>query len=324
MLVYSIRTFRENSHMPGFNNRYRRNFRKRGNRGIFRRKPAARLRRKLRRRPTAVQALSLKNARAIRKLSAIATQKSTWQLAHLSSNVYQPYQLTQIIYPAAWQAVFNSDKRTNATDLPARAANVAFKGSSIVIRAVVQIESQTTFSPISCCYIVFRPRKNIARQFETNTVNGTQMQEGVHFTRVDMGLVNGKALWQFNTDILDILYIKNFMVSEYVGEGTTGLATSDSKSVPYVGNVSDATNNIYAKIPYTKMIKTDNSFNAAGVDREKSWTMLRDTDIASEDKVYCCLFNNAPGIIVDPPEDQKLFWTQNVMFHGRTLAAQVG
>lgn len=315
--------------MPGFNSRYRRNFRRRGNRGLFRgkgrRKPAARVKASLKRQPSAVQALALKNAKLIKKMSAIVTQKSTWQLSHLSSNVVEPYQSTQIIFPAAWTGVFNSDKRTNASSAAAPVQNVAWKGNRIVIRAVVQIENQTQYVPISCCYVVYKPKKNIARQFETNTVNGTKMQEGVHYTSVSTGLVNGEAMWQFNTEILDILYIKHFMVSEYAGEGTHGIAASSGNAVPFVGNVKDANRKLYVTIPYRKLIKTDNSFNdgTLGQDREKSWTQLRDTDIASEDKIYCALFNNAPGLIVAPPEHQNLFWSQNVMFHGRAMAAQV-
>jgi hypothetical protein len=139
---------------------------------------------------------------------------------------------------------------------------------------------------------------------------------------VTTGIVNGKALWMFNTDILDILYIKHFMISEYVSEGGAGQAHSSDNSIPFVGNTKDANRNIYATIPYKKLLRTDNSYNDAtqAQDREKSWTDLNDNDIASEDKIYTALFNNAPGIQVAPPEDQKIYWTQNVMFHGTTAS----
>ena len=312
--------------MPGWNRNARRRRGRHNNRkGNRKKKPSSRVRASLSRKPSALQALALKNAKMIKKLNQLATMRSTWQLTHLSSNVYEPFQSTQIIFPQAWTGVFNSDKRTNAGDAPARVRNVAWKGSYIDIRAVVQIEAQTQYVPISCCYLVYRPHKSIARQFESNTVNGSKLQEGVHYTAVSTGLINGTAMWHFNTEILDILYIKNFMVSEYAGEGTAGVATSDSHAVPFVGNIKDANRRIYCRIPYKKLIKTDNSFNDgnAAADREKSWTQLHDTDIAAEDKIYCCLFNNAPGIQVTPPEDQKLFWSQNVMFHGRSMSAPV-
>ena len=303
---------------------YRRNrrTRRRGdNRRNRRKKPAARVRANLTRKPSALQALALKNSRAIQKLQKVTTMKSLWMLPHSSDTVTEPYAYTQLIFPSAWQPVFNSDLRTNASDTFQVQKNLAWRGSHIKIHALVQIESQTMYVPISCCYVVFRPKKFCARQFDTNTENGSKLQDGVHFTQVTTGIVNGKAMWMFNTDILDILYIKHFMVSEYIGEGTTGLAAHEG-AAPFTGNVKDANHNIYATIPYKKLLRTDNSYNDAtqAQDREKSWTDLNDNDIASEDKIYCCLFNNAPGIVVAPPENQKLYWSQNVMFHGTTAS----
>lgn len=303
--------------MPGNRRSYRsrRGRGRRNNRG----KPSTRVRNSLTRKPSALQALALKNNRMIKKLQKVTTMKSLWMLPHASDNVTEPYAYTQLIFPSAWQPVFNSDLRTNASDTFQVQKNLAWRGSHIKIHALIQIESQTMFVPISCCYIVFRPKKFCARQFVTNTQNGNKLQEGVHFTQVTTGIVNGKANWMFNTDILDILYIKHFMISEYSGEGTAGLSDG---AAPFVGNIKDANRNIYATIPYKKLLRTDNSYNdaTAAQDREKSWTDLNDDDIAAEDKIYCALFNNAPGIVVAPPEDQKIYWTQNVMFHGTTAS----
>lgn len=113
------------------------------------------------------------------------------------------------------------------------------------------------------------------------------------------------------------------MISEYAGEGTAGLASSEDASQPYVTNIKDANRNIRIRLPFRKLLKTSNSYNdaSASLDREKSWTDLNDNDIPAEDKIYCCVFNNAPGLIVTPPENQRLYWTQNVLFHGTTSSA---
>jgi len=306
--------------MSGYYRRGRRT--RRRNYGRNRRgKPSSRVRRSLKKQPSALQALALKNSRAIMKLQKVTTMRSLWQLPHSDDNVTEPYKYTQLIFPSAWLPVFNSDLRTNASDQYQVQKNLAWRGSHIKIHALIQIESQTLYVPISCCYVVFRPKKFCAQQFNTNTANGSKLQDGVHFTQVTTGLINGKANWMFNRDILDILYIKHFMISEYMGEGTTGIAAHEG-AAPFVGNIKDANRNIYCTIPYKKLLRTDNSYNDAtqAQDREKSWTDLNDDDIAAEDKIYCALFNNAPGIQVAPPEDQKLYWTQNVMFHGTTAS----
>lgn len=286
-------------------------------------RPATRLRKKLKRRPTALQALALKNSRAIKKLQQVTSMRSLWKLEHTDSGVYEPYRYTQLIFPSMWSPIFNSDLRVNESNPSEAMSTLAWKGSHIDIHALIQVSSQTQYVPISCCYVVFRPRKNIAQQFATNTINGSKLQEDVHYTMTTTGIINGKAMWMFNTDILDILYINHFMVSEYIGEGTAGLASSEDHAQPYTGNVKDANKNLHIRIPYRKLLKTDNSYNdgSAAQDREYSWTQLQDSDIAPEDRIYCCLFNNAPGIQVAPPEDQKLFWSQNVTFHGRTSSS---
>lgn len=312
--------------MPGFYNRFRRRMRRRNYRrpfrGNYRRKPAQRVRARLKRRPTALQALALRNSRAIKKLQRVTTMRSLWQIQHENTGAYEPYAYTQIIYPSEWDPVFNSDLRTNAGDPAVKQTNLAWKGSHIQINALFQIASQTQYVPISCCYVVFKFRKEVARQEETNTQNGAKLQPGVHFTQTTTGVINGPALWMFNRDILDIMYMKHFMLSEYIGEGTTGIAAHEG-AAPFTGNVSDGNRNIRIKIPYRKMLKTSNTYNdaSANLDREKSWTDLNDNDIPAEDKIYTAIFNNAPGIQVAPPEDQKIFWTQNVLFHGTTSSA---
>lgn len=307
--------------MRNYRRHYRRN-RRRNNRRNNKRKPAARVRSTLTRQPSALQALALKNSRAIKKLQKVTTMRSLWKLEHEDTGVYEPYRYTQLIFPSEWSPIFNSDLRTNASDPAFKQLNLAWRGSHINIHALIQVSSQTQYVPISCCYVVFRPKKEVAMQFSTNTQNGAKMQEDVHYTQTTTGVINGKAMWMFNTDILDILYMKHFMVSEYIGEGTTGLAAHEG-AAPFTGNVKDANVNLHIRVPYRKLLQTSNSYNDAtqAQDRETSWTDLNDNDVAPEDRIYCALFNNAPGIQVAPPEDQKLFWSQNVTFHGVTCSS---
>lgn len=263
--------------------------------------------------PKQTTAMVRANALAIKKLKFNATQKAEFMVQHLASDVVEPYQYTQLLAPFAWQGIFRMDGRDSQSQAAVTVRTPSFDCKSIKINALIQVEAQTSEVPFQCTYMVCKIKKQYADQFVQNTSNGNALQEGVHYIQTPTGKINGAALYHFNTEIFDILYLTKFQLSNY--SITTGATASDN--TPWTGNVKDSSKTISVTLPCTTKLKSTGGFAPGGASRETSITDLSIEDIRPEDRIYTYLFNNAPGTIADPPESQKLYWAQNCIFQGR-------
>lgn len=258
--------------------------------------------------PKAITALAKQNARQLKTMKFNATQRGTFMLQHVSTDATEPYQYTQVLAPFAWQGIFRSDARNEASDEAAIVKTPSFDIQRMRIDCLVQVQSQVVEAPIQCTYIVCKIKKQYADQFVQNTENGSALQEGVHYVNTPTGTTTGPALTYFNTEIMDILYSEEFQISKY-----PVLSSATSENTPYVGNIKDASKRIKATIPIKTKLKTTNGFGPSGGTRETSITELTIEDIRPQDRIYTYLFNNMPSLA----DTQSLHWSQNVIFEGR-------
>lgn len=253
-------------------------------------------------------ALAKANARQLKKMKFNATQRGTFMLQHHSTDVIEPYQYTQVLAPFAWQGIFRSDGRNEASDAAAIVKTPSFAIQRLRLDCLVQVEAQTVEVPIQCTYVVCKIKKQYADQFVQNTENGAQLQEGVHYVNTPTGSTTGAALTYFNTEIMDILYSEEFQISKY-----PVISAATSENTPYVGNIKDANKRIRVTIPVKTKLKTTNGFGPNEGTRETSITDLTIEDIRPEDRIYTYLFNNMPSLV----ETQSLAWSQIAIFEGR-------
>jgi hypothetical protein len=242
------------------------------------------------------------------------TERAEFMVQHEANDVVEPYQYTQLLAPFAWQGIFRMDARAQLSDSAATIKTPSFTCNTVKVNAMFQIEAQTSEDPFQCTYMICKIKKRFADQFVNNTQNGLKLQEGVHYVNTPVGQINGAALYHFNTEIFDILYLTKFQLSNY--STTTGATAADN--TPWTGRIGDSSKTISVTLPCKTKLKTTYEFGPSGGPRERSINDLTIEDIRPEDRIYSYLFNNAPGTIGDPPEAQKIFWAQNAIFQGRT------
>ena len=272
-----------------------------------------RLKKTTRSTPKDTTAMVKKNTSAIKRMKFNATQRAEFMVQHEANDVVEPYQYTQLLAPFAWQGIFRMDGRGQASNTGVTVKTPSFACSTLKINALIQVEAQTSEDPFQCTYLVCKIKPQYADQFVNNTANGSALVDGVHYVKTPVGQINGSALYHFNTEIIDILYLTKFQLSNYAT--TTGATASDN--TPWTGRLQDSSKNISVTLPCTTRLKTTYEFSANSGPRERSITDLSIEDIRPEDRIYTYLFNNAPGTIGDPPEAQKIFWAQSAIFQGR-------
>jgi hypothetical protein len=95
--------------------------------------------------------IAKKNARELKKLKKQSTQRGIFMLQHTISDVVEPFQYTQVIFPNAWQGIFRSDIRAKATDPASVTKTPSFHMNTLQhVGANRKTNIRSTFSVLLC------------------------------------------------------------------------------------------------------------------------------------------------------------------------------
>lgn len=197
-----------------------------------------------------------------------------------TGGIFAPhYSHTPIINPEAWKGVFN----TQSIDMK----QSKFQGISIGME--YRLDILTGDNPVTYTIMVLRARKPTATEFAHDTMNGNVLQDGVHFTRAALGVVQGAGMYMINKECFEVLYLKKGMV------GTTVSATValDSAKTQTIGE-----NQIggYVRIPWKKTLYADGK-GLTGNDKFYRTMTVKEVDPADQIHVYCFANNYGEQIV---------------------------
>ena len=189
-----------------------------------------------------------------------------------------------------WTRVFNSNADTDQ--------NLKWQGRSMGIEYCIELgNAAVTGTPVTLTTFIVSLRKEVAQQVieETNYLNGSNLVEGEHYTKNDMGSLQGSGMVFLNKSIFKI---------HHCARATIGAETNFSTDHPTT-NIKDNRMRRYVSLPYKCLLKGDGSGTNA------SWLSLNYKTIQQTDQRYFLVFANNYG-------DQSLDISLNSIFTGRT------
>lgn len=218
------------------------------------------------------------------------------------------YSVWNLIQPSDWVPIF----QTRPSEENDKTTPNKFRGRSISMEFMAQI-SGTTVSPIpsqdpiTATVFIVSLRKETAQQFVTQTSNGLNLTEDVHYTQSNMGTLQGSGMIMLNKAYFKIRNVKRFMVG-----GNTSLykdaVTGDPLGV--TSNLRDNNRRWTVKLPYPNLLK-DGGPNTREADEESGFKTLTLNEIEPMDQIFVYCFANSYG-------DQSLDIHSNIIINGTT------
>lgn len=194
------------------------------------------------------------------------------------------YGVWNLINPVVWTPIFQS-----RTDQSVTASK--FRGRSIGIEMMCQLSALTTGNPspdpVTCTIFLCSLRKEVAKQFVDATNNGTDLEEGVHYTKANMGTLQGEGMVMMNKGIFNIRKIKRFMI----GGATNFFLNDEAEHLQATTNLGDNNRRIYWKLPYRNLIKDDGPDTTTAT--VSGWKTLSLDEVEPHDQLYVFMFSNA-------------------------------
>lgn len=169
-----------------------------------------------------------------------------------------------------------------------------FRGRSIGTEHMIQLEDPegSEGDPVTCTLFCVTVRKEAARQFMNDTLNGSSLTQNQHYTLSSMGALQGSGMVMLNKGIFKIRYQKRFMLGAF----------TDFQADHPTSNLLDNNRRIYHRLSYPNVIKSNIG--------TKGYEQLDLVEIESTDQVFYYLFHNAYG-------SQAIAWHMNGVITGR-------
>ncbi len=225
------------------------------------------------------------------------------QVGQISAPGYITWNLIQ---PDLWTPVF----QTRSQDQIDEVTPSKFRGRSIGLELIAQLgqleEIPMSFDPIINTIFIVSLRKETAQQFKNETANGTNLLEGVHYVKTNLGTLQGEGLIMLNKGYFKIRHVKRFMLGgnvDFYNEAPDDLPVKTT-------NLKDNNRRFYIKLPYRNLIKDAGPNNRASTAPAGFKTMTIN-EIEPLDQLFVFLFSNAYA-------DQQLEVHANMVITGTT------